>query len=275
MRKHDFIYNIPDYKIKNNFEYGDKNIKIIENNLIIEKNIKNINKEYLLKDDNTNLSDVLSAIRRARAGSTSQTRRVITQNPLPRSTGSNNIPQMQQPQTTQSSQSTNQQQTTPQTSSIRPKTITNTNQLWSPVSGAGVIYKYNRGVIGIEIDGTKHEIIFDGTFRHHNEATAEIGIKTNCPVTDKYANPFLNGMEVSKQGTIIIQLEGDSILVYLPEMISNEQYIALESEVNPRSNFSTVAFSHGDDIYDDQNVNIQYLRNFYSNIVGVARRASR
>lgn len=274
MRNYDYKSNKPDYIIKDNYKYKDKNIKIMEKNLIIEKNIKNINynKEYLYKDDYTNLSDILSAIRSARAVSTSQTRRVTTQNPLPRSTGSNNIPQMQQPQTTQS---TNQQQTTPQTSSIRPKTITNTNQLWSPVSGAGVIYKYNRGVIGIEIDGTKHEIIFDGTFRHHNEATAEIGIKTNCPVTDKYANPFLNGMEVSKQGTIIIQLEGDSILVYLPEMISNEQYIALESEVNPRSNFSTVAFSHGDDIYDDQNVNIQYLRNFYSNIVGVARRASR
>ena len=269
MRNYDYKYDKPDYIIENNYKYIDMNRKIIKEDKELIKNNKNlikeknINKEYLLKDDNTSLSDILNLIRSARGVNTSQTRRVITQNPLPRSTGSNNIPQMQQPQTT------------PQTSSIKPTPITNPNQLWSPVSGAGVIYKYNRGVIGIEIDGTKHEIIFDGTFRHHNEATAEIGIKTNCPVTDKYANPFLNGMEVSKQGTIIIQLEGDSILVYLPEMISNEQYIALEYEVNPRSNFSTVAFSHGDDIYDDQNVNIQYLRNFYSNIVGVARRASR
>lgn len=78
-------------------------------------------------------------------------------------------------------------------------------------------------------------------------------------------------MEVSKQGTIIIQLEGDSMLVYLPEIISQEQYLILESEVIPRSNFSTIAFSHGDDIYDAPEVNIDFLRNFYSNIVSQRR----
>ena len=62
MRNYDYKYDKPDYIIENNYKYADKNIKIIENNLIIEKNIKNINKEYLLKDDNTNLSDILSAI---------------------------------------------------------------------------------------------------------------------------------------------------------------------------------------------------------------------
>ena len=266
MKDYNYKINKTNYIIENNYKYT-KNINKLENNKIIEKNI---NKEYLFKDDNTNLSDILSAIRSARSRSTTQQGKIINQNQLPRSNGSNMV------QPTQPSQPTNQPATTaPQNGSIKPTTITNSNQLWSPISRAGVIYKYNRGVIGIETDGTKHEIIFDGTFRHHNEATAEIGLKTNCPVSDKYANPFLNGMEVSKQGTIIIQLEGDSILVYLPEMISNEQYQSLESEVKPRSNFSTVAFSHGDDIYDDQNVNIEYLRNFYSNIVGVIRRASR
>lgn len=251
-----------EYIYKDNYKYD----KIIDKNINIKKEFYNLNKEkiiqekdYLFKNNNNNLSDVLTAIRQARTGSTQQKQTTISSQRQSRTiTTQSNIPT---PRST--------------TQTIKPTSINNTGTLWSPQSFSGVVYKYNRGVIGIEINGTKHEIIFDGTTRHHNEATAEIGLITNCPVTEKYANPFYNGMEVSKQGTIIIQLEGDSILVYLPKLISPEQYQSLESEINPRSNFSTVAFSHGDDIYDDSQVNIEYLRNFYSNIVLTTKRASR
>lgn len=229
-----------------NYKYEEKIdniIKIKENNKIIENN-------YIFKEQNTNLSDILAEIRAARLKNLNQ--------------------QLQQGVTTPTGQ---QSSVSPiqSTISVTPRNITNARRLGSPVSSSGVVYKYNRGVIGIEINGRKHEIILDGTFRHHNEATAEIGLITNCQVKEKNANPFINGMEISKQGTIIIQLEGDSMLVYLPEIISQEQYLILESEVIPRANFSTIAFSHGDDIYDAPEVNIDYLRNFYSNIVSQRR----
>jgi len=264
------------YIYKDNYKYN----KIIDNNINIKKDFYNINKvnninekDYLFKDDNNNLSDILAAIRQARSRNSQQqtsisSSRQSTRNPQP-------ITQQTQQQSRVTTIQSNIQTPQTTTQTIKPTNVNDAGPLWSPQSFSGVVYKYNRGVIGIETDGTKHEIIFDGTIRHHNEATAEIGLITNCPVTEKYANPFFNGMEVSKQGTIIIQLEGDSILVYLPELISQEQYQSLESEVNPRSNFSTVAFSHGDDIYDDSKVNIEYLKNFYSKIVSTTKKTSR
>ena len=246
--------------------------KIINNDKIINKNNNyKIEKEYLLKD-NTNLSDILKAIRGARLNNTSQ---LQTQIPSTMQTSISNSTQVQTPNFSQVSVSNTPQTQAQSTVTVQPTSVSDARNLWSPTSFSGVVYKYNRGVIGIERDGTRHEIIFDGTNRHHNEATAEIGRIANCPVQEAWANPFINGMEVSKQGTIIIQLEGDSILVYLPEIISEEQYQVLESEVNPRSNFKTVAFSHGDDIYDDAQVDIEYLKRFYSNIMGPVKRNTR
>ena len=145
---------------------------------------------------------------------------------------------------------------------------------WSPISTAGTIYKFNRGVIGIDYEGETHEIILDRTARHHNEATAEIGTLTNCPVSDKYAGPFENGLEVSEQGTLIIQLEGESMLVYLPKEMTTEQYNKLVSEVTPRSNF-TVSFTHDGQIYDDNNVTASALLSFSQNLTASTRRVSR
>lgn len=243
MSKDDLLINIyPRKNIYNEYKYIEK---IPKDNMY-----QKIEKKYLFEEKN--LSDVIAAIRRARS-------------------------QSMQPQSQPRATSTGTQQSviTPSRGSIQPSNITSARRLWSPVSTSGIVYKYNRGVIGIGLDGTKYEIIFDGTLRHHNEATAEIGVKTNCPVTDKNANPFFNGMEVSQQGTIIIQLEGDSMLVYLPETISEAQFQSIETEIIPRSNFSTVAYSHGNDIYDDPNVNVETLRQFYGNIINASRRVTR
>ena len=171
----------------------------------------------------------------------------------------------------QQTQAQAQQQTPTQTPSLTSRTATT---CWSPMSIAGTVYKFNRGVIGIDYEGEIHEIILDRTTRHHNDATAEIGTLTNCPVSDKYAGPFENGLEVSEQGTLIIQLEGDSMLVYLPKEMTTEQYNKLVSEVTPRSNF-TVSFTHDGQIYDDNNVTASALLSFSQNLTASTRRVSR
>lgn len=155
---------------------------------------------------------------------------------------------------------------------ITPKNVRDVSNLWSPVSSSGVIYKFNRGVIGIDRVGKKIELVFDGTNRHHNEATAEIGKRTNCVVENPNGNPFTLGMQVGKQGTIIVQLEGDSMLVYMPEQIIQEQYNLLLSEINPRRSFSTVAFTHGDDVYDEPDLTVDTLKKFLNNIVSSVKK---
>ena len=163
----------------------------------------------------------------------------------------------------------------PQSPTITPKKIDEVTNLWSPVSYKGKVYKFNRGVVGIDKNGQKIEIVFDGTSRHHNEATAEIGIRTNCSVSDRYNNPFVLGMEVGKQGTIILQLEGDSLLVYLPETINRKQYESLLSEIIPRRSFSTVAYTHGDDIYDAPEIDAANLEAFCADITTSYERTGR
>ena len=146
----------------------------------------------------------------------------------------------------QQTQAQAQQQTPTQTPNLTSRTATTG---WSPISIAGTIYKFNRGVIGIDYECETHEIILDRTARHHNEATAE-------------------------KGTLIIQLEGDSMLVYLPKEMTTEQYNKLVSEVTPRSNF-TVSFTHDGQIYDDNNVTASALLSFSQNLTTSTRRVSR
>lgn len=155
---------------------------------------------------------------------------------------------------------------------ITPKNVRDVSNLWSPISSSGVIYKFNRGVIGIDRVGKKIELVFDGTNMHHDEATAEIGKRTNCVVDNPNGNPFTLGMQVGKQGTIIVQLEGDAMLVYMPLQITQEQYNSLLSEINPRRGFSTVAFTHGDDVYDEPDLTVDTLKEFLNNIVSSVKK---
>ena len=228
-------------------DYKYYNIKEEINNIYINKNKElnyknNIEYKYNIYKNADSFSDLMKSIQLAR--------------------------RVQQQQQTQAQA---QQQTPTQTPSLTSRTATTG---WSPISIAGTVYKFNRGVIGIDYEGETHEIILDRTARHHNEATAEIGTLTNCPVSDKYAGPFENGLEVSEQGTLIIQLEGDSMLVYLPKEMTTEQYNKLVSEVTPRSNF-TVSFTHDGQIYDDNNVTASALLSFSQNLTASTRRVSR
>lgn len=132
---------------------------------------------------------------------------------------------------------------------------------------SGTIYKYNRGVIGIGIDGDKKEIVLDGIDRNHSDATIEIGNLLDCPVDNPSINPFVNATSIVEKGTIIIQLEGDSIVVYLPEMISTEQYQQLITELNPRNNFKTITYYHMEQIYDDENITMDNLIAYCNSIL--------
>lgn len=155
-----------------------------------------------------------------------------------------------QTQASQSALQPSQQTKTTQSTS----TIYSQKNAWSPISFTGTVYKFNRGVIGIDRNGQKYEIVLDSTNRHHNDATAEIGLRTNCFISNRNAGPFQMAIDVANQGTIIIQLEGDSMLVYLPDNITERQKESLERETSPRQNFE-LSFTHKGYTYSNVNTN--------------------
>lgn len=155
----------------------------------------------------------------------------------------------------------------PSTARSNTQSRQTTSTMWSPISWSGTVYKYNRGVIGIGIDGDKKEIVLDGNNRHHSDATTEIGNLLDCPVDNPTDNPFVNATSVIEKGAIIIQLEGDSMMVYLPEMISTEQYQQLITELNPRNNFKTITYYHMEQIYDGENITIENLIAYCNSIL--------
>ena len=132
---------------------------------------------------------------------------------------------------------------------------------------SGTIYKYNRGVIGISINGNKKEIVLDGIYRNHSNATIEIGNLLDCPIDEPSIDPFVNASSIVEKGTIIIQLEGDAILVYLPKIISTEQYQQLITELNPRNNFKTINYYHMEQIYDSENITMENLIAYCNSIL--------
>ena len=275
------------------------NIKIEENNKIDNiNNIKYINDDFIYKEeidyvkinkynDITSFSDLISSIqsgRRNRSNNLSaqqlQTSRQLlsgqSQQQGQRQSNINQttISQPSAPQTT-SQQTTTSQTITPQSTTSQQALNSRTATTgWSPTSIAGVVYKFNRGVVGIDRDGNVTERVLDGTWDHHSEVTAEIGNLTNLSPTERYTRPFENGLLASEGGTLIIQLEGDSALVYLPNELTEEQLTKLNLEITPRSNFA-ISFTHDGNIYEDDNINGQALISFCQNLVSSLSRSSR
>ena len=275
------------------------NIKIEENNKIDNiNNIKYINDDFIYKEeidyvkinkynDITSFSDLISSIqsgRRNRSNNLSAqqlqtSRQLLSGQSQQQGQRQSNINQttISQPS---APQTTSQQITTSQT--ITPQSTTSQQALnsrtattgWSPTSIAGVVYKFNRGVVGIDRDGNVTERVLDGTWDHHSEVTAEIGNLTNLSPTERYTRPFENGLLASEGGTLIIQLEGDSALVYLPNELTDEQLTKLNLEITPRSNFA-ISFTHDGNIYEDDNINGQALISFCQNLVSSLSRSSR
>ena len=271
------------------------NIKIEENNKINNKinNIKYINDDFIYKDpidyekinkynDITSFSDLISSIQSGRrnrsnnlSGQQLQALRQLLsgqsqqQGQSQSSINQTSISQSSPPQTT--SQQTSTPQSTASQQTLNSRTATSG---WSPTSIAGTVYKFNRGVVGIDRDGNVTERVLDGTGDHHSEVTAEIGNLINLSPTERYTRPFENGLLASEGGTLIIQLEGDSALVYLPNELTDEQLTKLNLEITPRSNFA-ISFTHDGNIYEDDNINGQVLISFCQNLVGRLSRSSR
>lgn len=122
---------------------------------------------------------------------------------------------------------------------------TSPKEFIAPISDAGVVYKYDRGVIGIDQYGKKEEIDLDEfniSSGGHSLATLFIGCLLNKECKEKYESlpimtPFESGKIISDYGIYIIQLEGDSMYVYNPETPTDIQKKALQEELDVRTNF--------------------------------------
>ena len=134
-----------------------------------------------------------------------------------------------------------------------PKKISNVNDLWSPVDlSFKKTYKFIRGVVGIDKNGLIIEMSLDNTRFRHSHATARIGLKTGCKLENIKNHPFVLGKEVSRQGTLIIQIEGSSMTTFLPEDLSLEQYNSLMKILELCKEMKTIGFTHKpDDLYAD------------------------
>ena len=276
----DYNYNIGIEK--NNLEYKINNLKYDFNykeEIDYEKNdYEKINKYNNI----TSFSDLISTIqsgRRNRSNNLSgqqlqALRQLLSGQSQQQGQSQSNINQTSISQSS-TPQTTSQQTSTPQSTASQQTLNSRTaTSGWSPTSIAGAVYKFNRGVIGIDRDGNVTERVLDGTRDHHSEVTAEIGNLTNLSPTERYTRPFENGLLASEEGTLIIQLEGDSALVYLPNELTEEQLTKLNLEITPRSNFA-ISFTHDGNIYEDDNINGQVLISFCQNLVGRLSRSSR
>lgn len=122
--------------------------------------------------------------------------------------------------------------------------------MWSPESTAGKIYEWNRGVVGISLDGDIQKEILDGTFNHHSDATVRIASALGSPISETSA-PFEAAVNCAKNGLLIFQSEGDNAFIYFPEAISEEQLNALIDVVTPRNDFN-YSYTHAEQIYEEQ-----------------------
>ena len=162
------------------------------------------------------------------------------------------IPQSQQQNTQKPVQQPTQQVTKPvtQQDTIQQGRAYDAGAMWSPVSWAGVVYEWNRGVIGISVDGEVVKEKLDGTINHHADATIRIAEELGSPIEDTTA-PFEAAINCNKNGLLIFQSEGDNAFVYFPDEISEEQLSELKNIIAPRGEFS-FSFTHKENIYEEQ-----------------------
>ncbi len=133
------------------------------------------------------------------------------------------------------------------------KRSSNPKKRWSPRDLiSGKIYEWDRGVIGISRDGVVIKRDIDKLVSGHSKETQYIGFITNCP-TQKI-NPFEAAVNVSNQGTIIIQTEGMICFIYFPEYINEIQYNFLIEQLKPRYNFEFNIIK-GSELLEDQDLN--------------------
>ena len=149
------------------------------------------------------------------------------------------------------------------TSMVRPQgTQYDASRMWSPISNAGEVYQWNRGVIGISRNGVIETENLDKTFSHHAAATVKISryFGVTIPMTTM---PFQAGLDAKANGILLLQLEGDNCLVYFPDNVTNVQLNQLVKIVSPRQSF-TFSFVHKDEIFENQKLQdvLSYANSF-------------
>lgn len=153
----------------------------------------------------------------------------------------------------------------PNSSALQGTTINFRNRLWgSPRDFSGTVYQFNRGVIGINVDGKIAISIIDQTNLHHNDATRQVSAELGFPSNQLHSTPFEAGEEAAQNGIVLIQLEGAAALVYLPDEIQEEQQSSLKEVLDPRQRFE-FSFTHQGQIYTDDitlDTLLQYTSSF-------------
>lgn len=156
----------------------------------------------------------------------------------------------------------------PTNTGIQGKSPTAADLRWSPVSSSGIIYEWDRGVIGIPDDGTLVKIKIDGTEKHHADVTKTIG--NQFGITNIRNTPFAAAVDVANAGVVIIQTEGDNCFVYLPVDLTMEQTESLRQVVEPRNIFN-FSYIHDGDIVEEQSY--QQIIDFSKTIIKPERKA--
>ncbi len=240
---------------------GDK-YKIIENNYYkyndIIKPKKDYYNDYIYKKYDyykaTSFSDLFKVSRKDLKNLANYFERIISDkdyklNPTDKALLNAKFFYLDKKQSTQSQtqSSTNQTQTQP---TLPKGSSYNASAMWSPVSYAGTVYEWNRGVIGISYDGNVEKESLDGTYNHHADASVRVSsaLGASIPMTTA---PFEAGINASEKGVLILQAEGDKCFVYFPESITTKQQQELIKAVTPRSGFE-FSFVRGDEMFQFQ-----------------------
>ena len=124
-----------------------------------------------------------------------------------------------------------------------------TGKMWSPQSGAGVVYEFNRGVYGIGADKFYRKNI-DRTSLHHADQTSSI-IFEDTGIDKEFDNPFEAAVSAVGYGIVIVQLEGSECFIYLPNSVNDYQRKELENILRPRNGFHFLVYKDGL-TYDDK-----------------------
>ena len=128
---------------------------------------------------------------------------------------------------------------------------------WSPVSDAGVIYEWNRGVIAVDSEGREEKENLDKKFfSHHVDATIRVSRRLGS-IIGETESPFEAAINATEDGLLIFQSEGDKAFVYLPDTPSLQQIESLTRMLEPRKMFQ-FSFTYGEEIFeDDEDKNIK------------------
>lgn len=163
--------------------------------------------------------------------------------------------------------------------------VLDADKRWSPISSAGKIYEFDRGVIGINQSGQIIKKPLDSTYTHHDTATWSIinnkelhYLGHNYDNSDYFRllresrskNPFEIGCEASdEKGFIILQLEGDGITAYVPKNINLKQLLSLMAVLAPRKKFE-ISFWNDGEIHENTEVidyiDVEYFEKYCVNL---------